>query len=259
MVALARFGYLAILAGLAALFWGPPESTAAERDYCADDAPNVVLYLDVTTVYDDIDKRTLIDGVGRIFETLQGGERFSIRTIEDTFANSRRLLDACVPICPGGFLGDMFSDCTEGAMIEDTKLLRRRIVESIARRLDATTDEWPNTEIIRTLALSAPEEYRKGRRNLAFIFSDLIENSQFLPGGEFLTMPDGAIIEKLSAAGLIPDLWEVEVRAFGVGRAGTPERPALTQDKLQKITGFWMKFFAACGATVTMQPNLTIN
>lgn len=256
-MALARWLPVLTFVGLVALCT-QPAAAASERDYCADEAPNVVLYLDVSTPFDEVDKRTLIDGIGRIFETLEGGARLSIRTIEDTFANSRRLLEDCVPTCPGGFFGDMFSSCTEGMMIEDTKALRRKIVESIGGRLNAAAAELPHSEIVRTLALSATEEYRRGRRNLLFVFSDLIENSQFLPGSEFMTAPDGAIIEKLSASNLLPDLWEAEVRVFGVGRAGTPERPALTQDKLQKVTGFWLKYFAACGATVTMQPNLTI-
>lgn len=236
-----------------------PGYAAPERDYCSAEATNIVFYLDVTSAYDDTDKSVLIDGVGRIFATLKGGERLSIRTIEDTFTNSRRLLDTCMPVCEGGFLGDLFSDCTEGLMIEDRKALQRKIVDAIGGRLSTATAELPYSEIVRTLGVSAKEELRQGRRNLVYIYSDLIENSEYLPGGEFLTAPDGQLIEKLATANLLPDLWEAEVRVFGVGRAGTTDRPALPQDKLQKVMSFWNMYFAACGATVTMQPNLTLD
>lgn len=250
---------LAIAVAATILAASPGNAAGPERDYCAADATNVVFYLDVTSAYDDTDRSVLIDGISRIFTTLKGGERLSIRTIEDSFTNSRRLLDTCMPTCEGGFLGDLFSGCTEGLMIEDTKALQRRIVDAIGGRLSTATEELQYSEIVRTLGISAKEELRQGRRNLIYVFSDLIENSEYLPGGEFLTAPDGQLIEKLAAGNLLPDLWEAEVKVFGVGRDGTPDRPALPQDKLQKVIGFWSMYFAACGATVTMQPNLIID
>ncbi|MBZ0228484.1 MAG: hypothetical protein K8F58_08545 [Bauldia sp.] len=246
------FTVIAALAGMAGL-----PATAAEDRYCRDDAANVVLYLDVTTPYDEIDKRALVEGIGRIFAGFKGGERLSIRTIEDAFPKSVRLIDSCVPHCAsGGIFGDLFSDCTEGAAINDSKILRRRIVEVLASRLNRTT-ELPLSEIIRTLALSAPEEYRKNRQNVVFVFSDMIENSSYMPGREFLTADVGALIEKLSSSGLIPDLWQAEVHIFGLGRGGAGNRNALPQDRLQKLTAFWTKYFAACGATAAMHQNLT--
>lgn len=250
---------LAILAFIAVAAAHTAPAAAADGRYCSDDAANVILYLDVTTPYDDIDKRALADGIGRIFEGLKGGERLSIRTIEDSFPNSVRLVESCIPYCPSdGFFGDLFSECTEGAAINDNKALRRRIIEALAGRLNRTT-ELPFSEIVRTLALSAPEEYRKDRRNTVFVFSDMIENSSYLPGRDFLTADTGALIEKLVADKLVPDLWEADVHVFGVGRAGAAHRDALSQDRLQKVSEFWLKYFAACGATATMHQNLIVD
>ena len=253
-----RIGVASALAGAVALIAAAlPAAARDNRDYCADDATNVVLYIDVTTPYDEVDKSALVDGVGRIFATLMGGERFSIRTIEDAFPNSKRILERCVPVCTGGFFGDMFSDCTEGARIEDSRTLQRDIATSIAERLAAAV-ELPHSEIVRTLAMSGPEEYRKGRANAFFVFSDMIENSEFLPGSDFLTVPEATLVERLATDGLIPDLIEADIRIFGVGRGVTVEgRPALSQEKLQKVTAFWTLFFKATGATVTMRPNLS--
>jgi hypothetical protein len=82
----------------------------ATPDFCDEAADNVVVYVDRTTPYDEADKTALIDGVSRLFESLEGGERFAIRTVAENFAASASLLDACVPFCPSkGFLDDLFS------------------------------------------------------------------------------------------------------------------------------------------------------
>ena len=250
-------GWIGVIAlGVAAAVLAPHPVRAADIDYCSDSGANVVLYLDVSTPYDPIDQRELIDGVGKVFATLTGGDRLSIRTIEDLFARSAKLLDTCIPHCEGGFFGDLFSECTEGKVIEDNKALRHRIVEGIAGRL-RTSVELPHSEIIRTIALSAPEEYRTGRANTIYVFSDLIENSDFMPGREFFTREPGALIEMLVGEHLVPELWQADVKAFGIGRGGKPpERTPLTQKQLLHVEDFWTKFFAASGATVTIRQNL---
>ena len=94
---------------------------AATGKYCSPTADNIVVYIDRTTNYDDKDKKDLVDGVSKLFASLQGGERFSIRTISDSFTTSTSLIDDCVPVCASkGFLGDLFSsDCTEGVAINE--------------------------------------------------------------------------------------------------------------------------------------------
>lgn len=228
--------------------------------FCNDEAANILLFFDVTTPYDDIDKAALIDGVSRIFDSLKGGERIAIRTIEDAFSSSRRLLDACVPYCPpGGLFGDLFSSCTGGVVINERKVLARTVVERLSELLDSAR-ELDHSEIIRTLSNALAEEGRDGRDNRIFVFSDMIENSQYLSGKDFFGAKDGAIIERLEHDGLLPKAWQAEVHVFGVGRTGTPgNRTVLPQEKLQKLTAFWTKYFAAGGATLHMSQNLSLN
>jgi hypothetical protein len=225
--------------------------------YCSDKADNVVVYIDRTTPYDDIDKKDLIDGVSRLFETLKGGDRFSIRTIADNFAASTNLLDECLPVChAGGLFGDLFSGCTEGVVINDTKHLRQAVVQQLK---DILTNfvELPNSEIIRTLGLSAPSELRPGRPNRFYIFTDLIENSQYLPGKEFLTTKNSVLLKRIAKDGLVPDLHGAAVGVFGVGRSGNAgDRRPLDQALLEKLLDFWQHYFGAAGATVTIQQAL---
>ncbi len=227
--------------------------------YCSDKADNVVVYVDRTTPYDAIDKKDLVDGVSRLFETLKGGERFSMRTIADNFAASTSLLDECLPVChAGGLFGDLFSGCTEGVVINDTKHLRQAVVEQIKNLLDNFV-ELPNSSIVRTLGLSAPAELRPGRANRFYIFTDLIENSRYLPGKEFFTTKNSLLLKHIAKDGLVPDLQGATVRIFGVGRGGSPgDRHALDQALLEKLLDFWRHYFEAAHAQVTIHQALGV-
>jgi hypothetical protein len=247
-----------LAAGVLSAFCSTPALALDNDSYCDVDGANVVLYLDVTTPYDDIDKRALVDGIGHIFEGLEGGDRFSIRTIEDAFPKSARLIDACVPFCAGGMLGDFFSQCTEGAVINDTKVLRRQIVESLAGRLSSST-ELLQSELIRTLALSAPEEFREGKSNEIYVFSDMIENSPYLSGADFFASDNQELVLRLADDKLIPNLLDAKVGVFGMGRGGGEGRAALPQDRLTKLEEFWRLFFIAAGAEATLRQNFSFS
>jgi hypothetical protein len=248
-----RVVLLALLLALAAL--GAPVARAAPN-YCADTADNIVVYVDKTTPYDDTDKTALVDGVSRLFESLGGGERFTMRTIAQSSTASVSLMDACVPYCPpAGLFGDLFSDCTEGMMLNDRKHVRDLVVGQL-RALLADFVELPNSEIIRTIALSASSEQRIGQPLRLYLFTDLIENSVYLPGKQFFSDSNDKLLVRIEADGLVPDFAGATVRVFGVGRGGTAERRPLDQALLTKLMDFWQRYFAAAGATVTIQQSL---
>lgn len=253
-------GHVSALVSLAGILLLPATARAAadSQRFCSPSAVNIVVYLDVTTPYDDIDKRALIDGVGKIFEKLTGGERIAIRTIADTFTNSSEILDECMPYCESqGFLSDLFSDCTEGVVINERKRLKSLIVARLSEWMGRST-ELKYSEILRTIAMSASEEYRDGRDNQLFIFSDLIENSEYLSGAKFFAMKNNVIVSDLAKARLVPNLKGATVVAFGVGRTGNPtDRRALSQDKFEKLADFWETYFSLAGAALTVQQTLS--
>lgn len=249
------------LVGALLVIWavlGASPALAVAGKYCSPTADNIVVYIDRTTNYDDKDKKDLVDGVSKLFAALQGGERFSIRTISDSFTTSTSLIDACVPVCVSkGFLGDLFSsDCTEGVAINDKNHLRNRLVQQLEGLLNAYSD-LPYSDIVRTIAQTAGSEIRKGQRNRFFLFTDLIENSDYLPGKEFFSTRNDKLIAKLTADKLVPDLNGAEVTVFGVGRSGTPGRPPLQQALLSKVLDFWHRYFAAAHASFTTQAALS--
>lgn len=246
---------IAALLAAISLFAVLPLAEAAQ-DYCAPDADNVVVYIDRTTPYDETDKAALVDGVGRLFESLGAGERFSIRTIAESSSSSTSLMDACVPFCPpAGLFGDLFSACTEGLMINDRKHLRDLVVTQL-RTLLASFVELPHSEIVRTIALTAATERRPGQPLRLYLFTDLIENSVYLPGKQFFGDKNDKLLARIATDGLVPDLPGAVVQIFGVGRGGTAERRPLDQVLLAKLMDFWQRYFAAAGATVSIQQSL---
>lgn len=252
-----RTGLALAVAGLLTVLFLHPAAAAQSDNYCAPTADNVVVYVDKTTPYDDTDKHALVDGIGRLFESLKGGERFTIRTIAESFSSSTALVDACVPFCPdGGFLGDLFGSCTEGVMINDRKHLRDEVVRQLQILL-ANFVELPNSEIVRTIGLTAPQELRSGQANRFYLFTDLIENSVYLPGKQFFSDKNDVLLKRVAADKLIPVMAGTNVAVFGVGRGGNPgDRHPLDQKLLEKLTDFWQRYFTAAGATVTIQQSL---
>lgn len=231
---------------------------SATAKYCSPTADNVVVYIDRTTNYDDTDKRDLLAGISSVYQSLKGGERLSIRTIADSFTTSASLIDECVPVCADkGFFGDLLSsDCTEGVAISDKNRLRDQVVQQVRSLLDAYSD-LPYSEIVRTISMSSTAEIRPAQPNKLFLFTDLIENSQYLPGKEFWNTGNDKLLPKLTTDGLIPDLKGAQVRVFGVGRSGKPGRPALEQDLMKKLTEFWTAYFMAAGASLVIQQSLS--
>lgn len=242
-----------------------PQSVAAQtqaiedRRFCSDTAGNVVFYLDLTTPYDASDEASLVSGIGRIFDGLEDGGRIVIRTIEDTFSNSKRLLDMCVPYCKsGGFLSDLFSNCTAGVVINEKKRLKDAIKLAISPVLRQAV-ELPKSEIIRTMALSAREEYRGGRANILYIFSDMIENSAYLGSRAFFSTSPATLMRRVKKDNLIPNLGGATIHVFGFGRSGVAAaKTALRQDRLARLSGFWTSYFAATGAKLSLEQNLSL-
>jgi len=256
---LRRLACLALL--VAPLGWAAPAAAAvdtATAKYCSPKADNVVVYVDRTTNYDAKDKRDLLDGISAIFGGLKGGERFSIRTIADSFSASESLIDACMPICASqGFFGDLFSSsCTEGVAINDRNHLRDRIVATVEKLLNSYSD-LPYSAIVQTLALTANAEIRPDQPNRLFLFTDLLENSQYLPGRDFLNQPNAELLSRIEGDRLVPDFHGALIKVFGVGRSGLPGRPPLDQHLLSKIMDFWTHYFTAAHATVAIQQALS--
>ncbi|HUJ37793.1 MAG TPA: hypothetical protein VLW88_08955 [Hyphomicrobium sp.] len=227
------------------------------KDYCdADDGANLVFAIDTTTPYDEKDKDLLVRAVAEIFETMHGGDRIVIRTINESFATSERLIDRCVPRCKAKNIWDDFWKCNQGLIVNDTKKVKQEVVQSLKARL-ANFQEQPRSDIIRTLSTLSREEMQRGRRRVLYVISDLIENSDYIPGKVFFTLDTRKLMQNVKKYGLLSSLADVDVHVFGVGRDGTPARAPLTVPALKKIMDFWNAYFKASQArSIEISPDI---
>jgi hypothetical protein len=229
------------------------------KRYCAEDGRDILLFVDVTTPYDAQDKTILVDGLQRIVADLKGGDRIIIRTIGESAAHSERLIDRCIPYCPPkGFWEDLFSDCTGGLILNHKRILIAEIRNKTREKLDHFT-ELQYSDIVTTVALVSREELSAKKEAEIFLFSDLIENSPFMPGGEFLMLPNVDLLKRVADNQLVPEMHGAKVYVFGVGRGGTAGRNALPIERLNKITEFWTRLFSEGGsASVSINQNLAV-
>jgi hypothetical protein len=217
--------------------------------FCRADADEVLILLDITTALDQRARDLLEDGVRQIVDYLEPGESLKVVTIADEVTHSELLLDDCVPYCPQDLGTIVLGNCTEGLLRLENRRLQNDLAGALRGRLQHTKD-LPYSEIVRTLR--AATQSRDMERALElYVFSDLIENSELIPGKEFWTTPATALLAKVESYALLPNLSHSSVWAFGIGRRGSGDRAALSADRMLVLERFWTAYFAAAGAETT--------
>ncbi len=207
----------------------------------------MLVLIDITSALDQRARDLLNDGVQTVLAQLQPGERLRIATITDQVTTSTKLVEQCVPWCPSGLIDILLGSCTEGLLRVENRRLQSEVEVALRANLTATSD-LPYSEILRTISANA--QLRNPHRHLElYVFSDLIENSEFIPGKEFWSTPARKLLARLSDTRLVPRLSDTTVHAFGMGRGGSGERKALPPARMAILTGFWTAYFEAAGTT----------
>jgi len=162
-----------------------------------------------------------------------------------------------MPYCPPmSFWDELFSNCTGGLILNHKRALISEIRASVRGRLDQFK-ELEHSEIVGTIAQSAKEVLSPEQGAEVYIFSDLIENSEYIPGVAFREEPNETLIARIEADNFLPNLQGAAVKIFGVGRGGGEERAPLSVPRLNKLLDFWNTLFERSGATpVTISQNL---
>jgi hypothetical protein len=220
--------------------------TGDNRNYCKSDGRVALFLVDITTPYDQTDKDLIVRATDKILASLAGGEKVIIRTITDSVTRSEQLVERCIPFCAAEGLSRLFS-CNDGAIRTDRENVYEDIVGSLRQRL-AKFEEKRHSDIVRTVLLAAKEDAVNGRKLSLYIYSDLIENSEYLSGRRFFSTPVPQLLAKLQKDKLIPSLKNADVHIAGVGRGGTKDRRPLTVAEQRKVTEFWSAYFKQAGA-----------
>jgi hypothetical protein len=253
-----RLGHAAAFLCCCAVAHAAAAQPKSNNDYCNAAGANLLFVIDTTTAYDAKDRELLVRAVGEMFEILHGGERIVIRTITDTFATSQRVIERCIPRCVSKGMFDEWFNCNAGLIVSETKKAKRDIVESLRAHLAGATPRG-RSDIARTLASIAREDARTDGQNLVYIFSDMIENSDHVPGRQFFSVENRRLLAHMKKFSLVASLKGAEVHVFGFGRDGTDARNPLQIGTQQKLLEFWRMYFTAAGANlVEMGQNVVV-
>src|SRR5260370_40046107 len=121
-----------------------------------------------------------------------------------------------MPYCAAEGFSRIFL-CNDGAIRTDREGVYTDIVESLRQRL-AKFEETRHSDIVRTVVLAAKEDAVEGRPLSLYIYSGLIENSDYLPGRKFFSTPVDRLISQLGIDELIEPHKNTNVQSAGVGR-----------------------------------------
>jgi hypothetical protein len=225
------------------------------KSYCQPDSPIVIFLVDITTPYDQTDKDAIVRTTDDILSSLKGGEKLVIRTIGDSYTHSERLIERCVPSCPAQGEMARLLHCSDGVIRTDLERVRADVINALKKRL-ANFAELKHSDIVRTINSVVNEETNKRQHLVLYIYSDLIENSDYFSTHYLFTYSVSRLINGLKIYKLIPDLKGAEVHVSGVGRNDTKDRRPLSIIQLNKLTEFWKAYFKECGATtITISPD----
>ena len=243
---------LAVL--LPCLLHSAPASAAAD-DFCQYGQATALLLIDRTTAFDDTDRSIFLGALDSLVLRLHAGDRLVAYTMTGAYTESRKVFDRCKPGCPDdSFLGSLLSTCRPVIARSDYRAFITALAADLAQLL-REPEQTRLSDLFRTVAdvtgtYAGDAGAARGRplRQL-FIFSDLIENSSFLPEREFRRLPPADILRRLEQAGLQASVDGADIRVFGFGRDDSPARPPLPNEQRQRLREVWLKWLRAGGAT----------
>ena len=228
---------------------------AAPVDYCGYGKATTVLLVDRTTRFDKTDQAVFLDAVTGLLARLGAGDRLVGFTMGGDYTQSRKVFDDCKPGCPDdGFFAGLLSACTPvvaRARYRQFQTALARVLAELLREPEAT----PASDLFRTVAEDTRASSLGGDvpplRQLV-IFSDLLENSSFLPERDLRRLPLAELTRRLSEAGPRASVEGATVRVFGFGRDDAPGRPALPPAQRRVIQMLWEDWFREGGARDTL-------
>ncbi len=245
-----RAGRVVLLAAFALLL---SHTARAADDFCQYGHANALLLIDRTTAFDDTDRSVFLGAVEGLLGGLGPGDRLVAYTMTGAYTESRQVFDRCKPACPDdGFLGSLLATCRPVLARAEYRGFVAELAATLAKLL-REPEATKQSDLFRTVAdVTATTATAGGNERplrQMFVFSDLIENSGFLPERSVRRLPPADILRRLAEAGVRPKLAGASVRVFGFGRDDAPGRPPLPNDQRQRLQEAWDRWLRLGGAT----------
>lgn len=243
-----RTTFLCLMTVLACLALGSAANAQDRQnsDYCNAGGGLIIVLIDVTTPYDQTDKAAIVRMINDIWKSAQGGEKLILRTISDSHTHSETVFNRCIPHCKASGMLDRLFNCSDGLIRTDSEVVRAELETSLRNRLSKFT-ELNRSDILRTIFAAVQGRGESVPLRL-YIYSDLIENSEYFSSRYLFNYTVARLIEGLRIYKLIAPLHNAAVSVAGVGRGGAQDRRPLSVSELNKLKEFWTAYFGASGA-----------
>lgn len=222
-------------------------SETENDEYCQFGNGVVLVLVDRTTMYDDMDREELREGMAEIFRSMGIGDRLAIATIVEDYRNSQIVFNDCKPGCPEVGLREwLFSTCRPIVAKSHGLQFQARFVATVRPLVEGDVS-FPRSAIIETIE-TVTEKLHAHRLERILVFSDLLENSNFLPWPRILKVEPGTAAWAKIMGELTPRLEGTRVTVLGFGRLHSPGRPPLSPDQRRQLLNFWDEYFRSSGA-----------
>ena len=223
-------------------------SAAYAHDYCQYGKQSVLLLIDETTNFDSMDREHLMDGISKIFESLEVGDEIISHSISSSSVLSEKVFEGCYPGCPEGDIWSWATNACKGGLARQDAL---RFKAELAGKMKAVMGRYvdhPQSDILATIA-DLTKTYNGKNLSRLVVFSDLLENSKALPWPTIATSRFESLKPSVRRSGGTAELQGVKVQVFGFGRSHSDNREPLSGEMRQKVAEFWASYFKESGAS----------
>jgi len=227
-------------------------SEHGERDWCAMGGRGVLVIVDRTTPFTELEQRQIRQSLESIRTGLGQGDRIQISSIEDIFANSLTEDIGCYPKCAPGD-----GNCSGGVELVDQSDFNADLDDAIERVL-AQQPEQTSSDVAATIAGASSSFAADRQITELYVFSDMIENSRHLPSERLFSLPVEETLTIVRESRALPSINGARVRVVGLGRGHQSGRDPITADQMQRLRDFWDAYFTeATGLPPTYESVIT--
>lgn len=235
----------------AALVLGSIMSFGQPRAAMPCDGPTVLALVDTSTAYDDVDRRQIVPAIERMAQSLEGGQRLTIRTVRDTPDASRLLFDDCVPASDpevpwsiDGIWRWLSANPSDGRA--EREVFFANIRDALVPVLQSH-GEASRTALIGTLA---PLADGTDRLYAIWLFSDLLESS-IIDADALLNGKSGVLLRAEDDVAMSLD--GVDIHVAGFGRFHDQGRRELTENEQASLLDNWTMLVQRSGGRLHIE------
>ena len=215
------------------------------------DGPTVLALVDITTAYDDVDRRQIMPAIEHMAQSLEAGQRLTMRTVRDTANASRLLFDDCTPVSDpevSWSVGGIWSWLTANPSDKraESEAFFTGVRDALLPLLQSH-GEASRTALIGTLARLVDST---DRLHAIWLFSDLLESSM-IDADALLNGKSDVLLQ--AKDDVVMALGDVDIHVAGFGRFHDQGRRELTENEQASLLDNWTTLIQRSGGRLHIE------